>query len=63
MPIKHLFRAALLMAACAMSPLATARDAPGTTAAAATAAALLGALSRASGAAFSNLRTASWSAA
>lgn len=39
MPIKHLFRAALLMAACAMAPLATARDAPGTTAAAATAAA------------------------
>jgi hypothetical protein len=28
MPIKHLFRAALLMAACAMAPLATARDAP-----------------------------------
>ena len=26
MPIKHLFRTALLLAACAVAPLATARD-------------------------------------
>ncbi|TGV29710.1 TraB/GumN family protein, partial [Mesorhizobium sp. M8A.F.Ca.ET.142.01.1.1] len=37
MPINHLFRAALLLAACAVAPLAAARDAQAAPAAAATA--------------------------